>query len=114
MWGKNRDGVLAAIRGEDKSAAFRNKCTRHPFEAVQRFNVSVVGAVDDIQRIVAGVRDVETIGCRMNVSMVETGSAAVLGQLDITDVFHTYDLFVALRLAPCRNTLQIGVDSAFR
>jgi hypothetical protein len=40
--------------------------------------------VDDVERIVAGMRKVETLGGRVNVSMIKTAGAAVFRQVYMT------------------------------
>ena len=83
-WRKHRDGVLASIGCEDESARFRHERTCHCRESGHRFNVSISRAVDHVDRIVAGMRDVETVGWRVNVGMIETAGAAVFRQVDVT------------------------------
>jgi hypothetical protein len=41
--------------------------------------------VDHVDRVVAGMRNVETVGWRVNVGMVETARAAVFRQVDMTE-----------------------------
>jgi hypothetical protein len=41
--------------------------------------------VDDVERIVAGMRNVETVGGRVNVGMIKTAGAAVFRQVYMTE-----------------------------
>ena len=68
---KHRDGILASIGREDEPARFRHERTCHCREAGYRFNVSILRAVDHVDGIVAGMRDVEPIRGRMNIGVIE-------------------------------------------
>jgi hypothetical protein len=56
--------------------------------ALQEFNVSISRAVDHIELIVAGMRDVEMVEWRVNVGMVEAACAAMFRQVNMTDIRH--------------------------
>jgi hypothetical protein len=82
---KHRDSVFASIGRKDESTRFRHKHTCRRCESGHRFNVLISRDVDDVERIVAGMRKVETLGGRVNVSMIKTAGAAVFRQVYMTE-----------------------------
>src|SRR5437667_5279258 len=70
-WRKHRDSVLTSIGREDESTRFRHERTCHSRESGDRFNVSIPTNVDHVDRIVAGMRNVEPIRGWMNICMIE-------------------------------------------
>jgi hypothetical protein len=82
---KHRDSVFASIGCKDESTRFRHKHTCRRCESGHRFNVLISRDVDDVERIVAGMRNVETVGGRVNVGMIKTAGAAVFRQVYMTE-----------------------------
>src|SRR5262249_59520689 len=60
---KPRDGFLATIAREDETARFGYERTCHSHEIRYRFNVPISPAIDHVDRIIAGMCDVDPI-CR--------------------------------------------------
>src|SRR5262249_6351590 len=80
-----RNGVLAPVGGEHQLALFGNQRTGHRGQAGDRFNVAVLGAVDHIDRVVCGMRNIETIGGRMNVGVIEAAFRSMRRKFDVSD-----------------------------
>jgi hypothetical protein len=85
MWRKHRDSIFASIGCKDEFAHLRHKRACHRCESRHRFNILIARDVDYVDSIVAGMRNVETVGWRVNVGMVETAHAAMCRQVDITE-----------------------------
>jgi hypothetical protein len=81
---KHRNGIFTAIGCKDQTARFRYERPCHCLKSRYRFNVSILGDVDNVNCIVAGMRNVKTVGRRVNVGMVETTRATAFRQVDVT------------------------------
>ncbi len=84
-WREHRDGVLAAIGRKDEPARLGHQRTCHRRESGDRFDVSIARAVDHVDRIVAGMRDVEPIRGRMDVGVIEPTFGSIGRELDVTE-----------------------------
>jgi hypothetical protein len=58
---EHRDGIFASVAREDEAARFGDQRTGDGREARHRFDVPISRAVDDVDGIVAGMRDIEPV-----------------------------------------------------
>src|SRR5262245_14556989 len=70
MWRKHRDSVFGSIGCKDEATRFGHERTCHCHESRHRLNVQVTRAVDHVDRIVAGMRNVEPICGKMNICVI--------------------------------------------
>src|SRR5215472_11339275 len=80
-----RDGILATIAREDEIARFRDERTCHCHQAGYRFNVLISRAVDHIDRVIAGMCDVEPVRGVMNISVIESATGSMLREFDVAE-----------------------------
>jgi len=82
---KHGDGVLTSIGGKDESTRFGHENAGHRRQAGDRFEIFILRDVDHIDRVVAGVRDVEPVCGSMNVRVIESAARSIGRQLDVTE-----------------------------
>ena len=73
-----RDCILAPIAREDETARFGDERTCHSREARYRPNVPISRAVDHVDRIVAGMCDVDPVRGVMNIGVIEPAIGSML------------------------------------
>jgi hypothetical protein len=81
---EHRNGVFASVGCKDKAHRLGHQSACHAREAGNRFNVPISRDVDHIDRIVAGVRDIEPIRRRVDVGMVEAALGSIFRKFDVT------------------------------
>jgi hypothetical protein len=84
-WRKHRNSVFASIGCNDEITRLGHERTRDPCKCRDGFNVSISRDVDDVDRIVAGVRDVEPIRGWMDISVIESPAPSIRRELDVTE-----------------------------
>ena len=80
-----RDGILATIAREDEIAGFRDERTCHCRQAGYRFNVLISRAVDHVDRVIAGMCDVEPIRGWMNIGVIEPPIGSMRREFDVAE-----------------------------
>ena len=87
VWGgEDANGVLAAVRGEDKILLLLHQHTGHPREAWSRMEIPLRPTIDDVQGAVAGMRHVQSPEAAMDRRVIETAWIFVPWQLNIAYV----------------------------
>jgi len=60
-WRKYRDGILAPVCRKNQTARFGHQCARYCGQTRNRLEVTILSAVDHVDRIIGGVRNVDPI-----------------------------------------------------
>src|SRR5262249_58894061 len=79
------DVILATIAREDEIALLRDEPPCHCHQAGYRFNVLISRAVDHIDRVIAGMCDVEPVRGVMNISVIESATGSMLLEFDVAE-----------------------------
>src|SRR5215475_3368973 len=80
-----QDGVLATIAHKDEIARFKDERPCHCHQAGYRFNVLISRAVDHVDRVIAGMCDVEPIRGLMNVGVIEPAIGSMCREFDVAE-----------------------------
>src|SRR4029453_3092483 len=85
MWRKHRDRVFASIGCKNEATRFGRARPCRCHESGDRLNVKITRAVDHVDPIVAGMRNVEPICGKMNIRVIEATLGSIRRKLDVTE-----------------------------
>jgi hypothetical protein len=82
---RSRSPKYAPVRGEYQFARVGNERAGHRRQARNRLDEAISGTVDYLDRVIAGMRDVQPVGSGMDIGVIESALPAAGWKIHIPD-----------------------------
>ena len=90
MGGEDPNRVFTSVGCEDEILTFVHECTSDALEIADGSNVAALSGVDNVDRIVGRMRQIQLVATMMDRGMVEAAIGPMRRQLDFSDALQPH------------------------